>query len=259
MIQLTDSMILQAFSQWLWPFFRILGLLMTAPIFGTRTVPAPVRIVLGALLAALLAPMLPIVVDVDPLSLPGALTAAQQVVIGAALGLAVRMIFLVFEVAGQLIAQQMGLGFASMVDPQSGTSVPVVSQFYVVMATLLFLVFNGHLMLIQTLAISFDKLPVDAGLFPRGGMFSFFDWMGYLLGEALKLALPVVAALLVVNVGFGVMSRSAPQLNIFVVGFPLMMLGGMLAMIAVLGKLPTNFERMLFDTFQFVDALLTVR
>lgn len=259
MIQLSDAMIFQWFSQWLWPFFRILGLLMTAPIFGTRSVPAPVRLLLGALLAAMMAPMLPPMTDIDPLSLPGLLTAAQQVVIGATLGLAVRLIFLVFEVAGQLIAQQMGLGFASMVDPQTGTTVPVISQFYVVMATLLFLVFNGHLMLIESLAISFDALPVDGGLMPREGLFAFFDWMGYLLGEALRLALPVIAALLVVNVGFGVMSRSAPQLNIFVVGFPLMMVGGTLAMIAVFGKFPTNFERLLLDTFQFVDGLLVVR
>lgn len=256
MIELTDTMVVAWFQRWLWPFFRVLGLLMTAPIFGTRTVPAPTRVLTGAAIAAVLAPLLPAVEAIDPLSIPGGLVAAHQVVIGAALGLALRLVFLTFEIAGQLIAQQMGLGFAAMVDPQTGSQVPVIAQFYVTMATLLFLVLDGHLLAVEALARSFDALPVGGGMLPAENLWSFFDWMGYLIAEAVRLALPVLTALLVVNVGFGVMSRAAPQLNIFVVGFPVMMVAGLATMLVLFGRFPASFERLMGEGFVFVEHVL---
>lgn len=258
MIELTDAMVVDWFGRFLWPFFRILGLMMTAPLLGTRSVPARFRVIAGATLAAVIGPLAPPVDPIDPLTIPGGLVAVHQVIIGAALGLAVRLVFLTFEISGQLIAQQMGLGFASMVDPQTGAQVPVVAQFYVTMATLLFLVLDGHLMLVKTLAESFEVLPVGAGMLPAEGLWAFFDWMGYLIAEALRLALPVITALLIVNVGFGVMSRAAPQLNIFVVGFPVMMVAGLATMLMTFGRFPESFERLMTEAFTFIDALFAL-
>lgn len=212
---------------WLYPLLRVAGFVMTAPVMGTRTVPARARLVLILVLTALIVPLLRApAAPPDPLTPVGLLTVFQQLVIGIAIGLVLRMAFLVFEFAGQVVAQQMGLGFAAMVDPTSGAQVPVLAHLYLILASLIFFASDAHLALLRLLFDSFTLLPIGERGFNAAGAEIIVDWSASLIGAALVLALPIVIALLAINLAFGVMARAAPQLNLLAVGFPVMMLAG---------------------------------
>lgn len=252
----TEQQVMALLAAWLWPFLRVSGFVLAAPVIGTRAVPVRARVTLALALTAVLAPVVaraaPLAA-VDPLGAEGLLTGMHQVVIGATIGLVLRLLFVVFEFAGQLVAQQMGLGFAAMVDPQTGAQVPVVAQFYIILATLLFFVFEAHLALIALLASSFEVLPIGPAGVTAAGAGLVLDWSAELFSAALLLGLPIVVALLAINFALGVMARAAPQLNIFAVGFPVMILFGIVLVFATLGALPEFTER-LFDS-----ALATAR
>jgi flagellar biosynthetic protein FliR len=117
---------------------------------------------------------------------------------------------------------------ANMVDPMNGNNVPIIGQFYLLLATLLFLVVDGHLMMIQVLADSFHTLPIGMTGITNNGIWEFITWTGQIISVAVIIALPAIVSLLIVNLSFGVMTRSAPQLNIFAVGFPIMIILGVL-------------------------------
>ncbi|MGR8918588.1 MAG: flagellar biosynthetic protein FliR [Gammaproteobacteria bacterium] len=246
----TDAEILAWLGDWMWPFIRVSGFLLTAPIISTRTVPARVRAVLAIALSVVLVPVAAPGRVIDPLDAEGLLTAMQQLVIGAAIGLVLRLVFFVFEFAGQLVAQQTGLGFASMVDPTSGAQMPLVAHFYVILATLLFFAVDAHLLLIELLADSFRLLPVGPAGITAAGAEVVMAWSADLVAAGLLLGLPVVVALLAINFALGVMARAAPQLNIFAVGFPVMILFGMVLIaltlnnfsVAVIGHFDGGFD-----------------
>ncbi len=228
MLTITVNEIVQMVQMWLWPFFRIAGLLMTAPVIGTRTVPIRVRMVMAVLITIVIFPVLPEVPAINPASAEGILITMQQVMIGVSMGLCLRVIFVALELAGQAIGQLMGLMMASMVDPSNGNQVPIIGQFYLLLATLLFLAIDGHLIMIAVLAESFTSLPVNAGGVSKSMAWEVILWTGTIIKTAVIIALPAIVALLIVNLAFGVMTRSAPQLNIFAVGFPIMIILGVL-------------------------------
>lgn len=259
MLTFTDAQFLSLIEAWLWPLLRVGALLMTAPIVGTRTVPPRVRVILVLAVTGILVPVLPPAPAYDPLSATGLLVSIQQVAIGISMGLTIRLFFFVLEFAGQVIAQQMGLGFASLIDPQTGAQVPVMSQFYVLIATLFFLAVEGHLLLIKLLAESFVLLPVGTDGISLNGLRSFLDWTGQMFSGAVLIALPVIIALLAVNIAFGIMSRAAPQLNIFAVGFPVMMLLGTAIVLLTLGNLDFYLRANIDWVFQLAYSLLTTR
>jgi len=251
-MQFSESQLMGLVAGWLWPFMRVGGFVMTAPVIGTRVVPVRIRLLLTLALTAVVAP-LAAPAAVEPLSAGGLLTTAHQLFIGATIGLVLRFAFFVFEFAGQVIAQQMGLGFAALVDPTSGAQVPVLSHFYTLFATLLFFAFDTHLVLVQLLADSFRLLPIGPSGLSAAGADLVVAWSAGLIGDGLLLSLPVVVALLAINLALGVMGRAAPQLNLFAVGFPVMLLIGMVLVIVTLGGL-AEFTATLFD-----GAFLTVR
>ena len=208
-------------AEFFWPFFRILALLLTAPLFGARGIPAHTKIAIAFVITIIVAPLLPpIHTSFSPASAFGLLIVAQQLLIGIAMGLAIKLLFMAIELAGHIIGLQMGLGFATFFDPQNGTQVPLVGQFLTILAMLLFLSFNGHLLIINALVSSFDTIPIGANLAPQSFMAlvlsasNMFSW-------GVQLALPVMAALMLVNAALGVLTRASPQLNIFAIGFPL--------------------------------------
>jgi flagellar biosynthetic protein FliR len=245
-LELTSTEILGWVMQWVWPFFRIAGLVMTAPLLGTKSTPLRIRLITALALAAVLAPLVSVPTVPDPMSPAGMLIVLQQVLIGATLGLAVRLVFLALEVGGQIIAQQMGLGFAAMVDPMNGAQVPVISQFYIVLGTLTYLGLNGHLVLIEVLASSFKTLPVSGSGIARDDLWLVSDWAGWLITQAVVLALPAIVSLMVVNLALAVVARAAPQLNIISVGFPFMIVFGMFIVLFTAGSMAPLFEH-LFD------------
>lgn len=241
---------------WLWPFLRIGGLVMAAPIVGSRTTPARVRIILTLAICFVIIPVVPEPPAIEVLSPSGLLVTIQQVLIGVTMGLAVRMVFTALEFAGQLIGLQMALGFAAMIDPQTGTQVPVVSQFYVVFGTLLFLTLNGHLILIEVLVASFHTLPVGVEGITRADIWQVINWAGWLLSSALLIALPALISLLIINFAFGVMTKAAPQLNIFAVGFPLMLMVGMVVMLVTFSTIDGHFTRLLDEALSLARTMV---
>lgn len=210
------------------PFFRIGAMLLVAPLFGARLVPARVRIVLAVTLAAVIAPLIPAAARFDAFSQYSVLTIAREVIIGVSMGFLVQMVFDAIIIGSQTIAMGMGLGFAMLVDPQRGVNVPVLSQFFVIMTTMMFLALNGHLVLIALLVQSFQALPPGTAGFERDTLWSVASWGTQMFAGAVLVALPAVVALLVVNFAYGVISRAAPTLNLFAVGFPATVLLGFL-------------------------------
>lgn len=244
-------------GSYLWPLFRIGAMIVAMPIFGSILIPVRVRLMLALAVTSIVAPVLPAAPSVDPISLEAVLIALQQLIVGVAMGFSMQLVFNAVTTGGQIIAMQMGLGFASMVDPQNGTQVPVLSQLYLLLVTLLFLGFNGHLVMIELVAESFTALPVAADGLTRNGLWLLAGWGSQMFVGALWLALPAVASLLVVNIAFGVMARAAPQLNIFAIGFPVALMMGFVVILFTLPAVVPQFETLVNDGFGLIVRLLS--
>ncbi len=240
----------------MWPFMRIGAMFVAAPIMSARSVPVRIRISLALLLAWVVAPVIPAAPVVDLISMEALVISVYQVFIGVAMGFILQMVFSVFVIAGQSIAMAMGLGFASIIDPQNGVAVPVVSQALLIMVTLIFLALNGHLLLIDVLIKSFTELPVGLLTLSRDGLWQLVGWGSTMFAGGMLVALPAVAALLLVNIAFGVTARAAPQLNIFAVGFPVMLLVGLVFLVLLLPSLADHLSRYLGQSFELIHRLL---
>jgi len=220
-------------AAYFYPFVRIAALATSAPIFSHRSVPRPVRVAFAVLATLIVAPTLPSSPFVSPFSAAGIVLILQQVVIGVAIGFMMQVIFAAADLAGEIIGLQMGLSFGTFVDPGTVDPVPIVGSFLALTMMLVFLALNGHLMLIAGLAGSFDSFPVggiesmralDARMIALAG--------SQLFALGVSLALPVIGAMLLANLALGVLTRTAPQLNLFAVGFPVTLAAG-LAMLAL--------------------------
>lgn len=227
---MTDTQIAQFVGSFFFPLVRITAFLLAAPIFGTKIVTARIRVVLGVMTTIIVAPLLPAGPQYEALSLTVIIIIAQQILIGVALAFVFQVVFQVFVMAGQYIAMSMGLGFASMNDPANGVTVTIISQFYLLTTTLLFLSINGHLVLMQIIIDSFTVMPISTIGFSPGDYYKIISLGGWMFASGFAIALPILTSLLVVNIAFGVMSRSAPQINVFVVGFPMTLIFGLFVM-----------------------------
>ncbi|QEW05470.1 flagellar biosynthetic protein FliR [Nitrincola iocasae] len=225
---------------------------MAVPIIGTQMVPVRVRLGLALAVTFLLVPVLPEMPLYDPLSLNTWLVILHQILIGALMGFALQFLFQSFIAGAQLIAMQSGLGFASMTDPSTGVQVVVVAQMYSMMAILLFLAMNGHLVMMEVMARSFFALPVGMGGFDEGVLMRVVLSVSWLFAAALLMALPAITALLIINLAFGVMTKAAPQLNVFAIGFPFTMLMGLIMHWIYL---PTFYDHYIRTTHYVLDFL----
>ena len=239
----------------LWPFTRILGLLASAPVTSGPQFPALGKVGLAMLMSIVIAPTLPDVPRIDPASWSGLFALAEELTIGLAIGFAMRLVFTAVEMASELMGLQMGLGFAAFYDVASQSQVPVLSRFFGLAATLMFLAINGHLLLFSVLADSFTTIPIGGGV-SVGVWKTLAVWGGYMLYAALSLALPVIAALLITNLALGILTRAAPQLNIFAVGFPITLMIGLLAAVLSMPYFLPMFEGMVGDV---ANMLLQLR
>jgi flagellar biosynthetic protein FliR len=254
-IALTTGQLEGWVAQAYFPFARIGACLMVAPMFGARFVPARTRIILAAAITALVVPLLP-APTVAPFSGEGFVVIAQQLLIGAALGFALQVVFDALALAGQLLANSMGLSFAFNIDPLRGSSTPALGQLYVILATFTFLALGGHLALLEILVGSLHTMPVGTSGLGSNGLWSLVLWGGQLFAGAIGIALPGVTALLIVNLAFGVVSRAAPALNLFAVGFPISLVVGLLVLVAGVGPLQDAFTQLLAQGFVFVQSLV---
>jgi flagellar biosynthetic protein FliR len=238
----------------LWPFMRIGAMFASAPIFSARSVPVRIRILLAFFIAWILVPVIPEPPVVDLISGEALIISISQILIGLAMGFILQMVFSAFVIAGYSIATAMGLGFASMIDPQNGVQVPVISQAFLIMATLVFLALNGHLIFIEVLASSFNSMPIGAVSVSKESLWQLVTWGGDMFAGGMLIALPAVAALLLVNLAFGVTSRAAPQLNIFAVGFPIMIMIGLAFNILTLPTITSHLSRLLTQAIDLIQT-----
>jgi flagellar biosynthetic protein FliR len=252
-IQLTTGQLEAWVAQAFFPFARIGACLMVAPMFGARFVPARTRLVLAVAITALVVPLLP-APSVAPFSGQGFVIVAQQLLIGVALGFALQVVFDALGLAGQLLANSMGLSFAFNVDPLRGSSTAALGQLYIILATLVFLALGGHLAVIEVLVQGLTSMPIGAPLLGES-LWAIVLWGGTLFSGALSIALPGVTALLIVNLAFGVVSRAAPALNLFAVGFPIALIIGLVVVMAGMGPLIQGITQLIGQGLQFLRDL----
>jgi flagellar biosynthetic protein FliR len=240
----------------LWPFLRIGALFVSAPIFGARAVPVRIRIVLALLITMIIVPLLPPAPAADPFTPAGVVIGVQQVLIGLAMGFALQIVFGACVLAGQAAAGGMGLGFAALLDPQNGVSSTVLGAFYTILATLFFVAGNGHLALIEAVIGSFQTLPIAADGLSRAGLWQLVALGSTLFASGLALALPAMAALLLTNLAFGVMTRAAPSLNPFAVGFPVSLMTGLVVLAVTLPALGDQLGALFAAGFDRIGVVL---
>nr|WP_297386349.1 flagellar biosynthetic protein FliR [uncultured Roseateles sp.] len=250
MISFSEAQLLAWINPILWPFIRTLALFAGMPVFSQRQVPTRVRIGLALFIAVAAQPSLPAMPMIPLDSLPQLLTAvAQQLLIGLAMGFAVRVVFAALEFAGELIGLQMGLNFAGFFDPSTGSQGTSSSRFLGSMVAFLFVAINGHLMLINSLVESFQAFPVGEEPFRFLRVAQPQVWGAEIFRMGLWIALPLITMLMFVNLVLGIISRVAPQLNVFSVGFPLTVSIGLVGLVATLPLMHQPFmvalERML--------------
>lgn len=258
MIAITPGQLEGWLTQLLWPFIRVGACFMVAPAFGALFVPPRIRIVLAGAITLVIAPLVPSPAAIAPFSPAGLIVTIQQVIIGVAIGFSLQVLFDAVTLGGQLLANSMGLSFAFNMDPTHGTQVPVLGQIYSMLVMLTFLALNGHLTLIEVLVDGFRTLPIGTSGLGQDGIWSIVTWGSQLFSGALSVALPGVTALLIVNIAFGIMSRAAPQFNLFAVGFPITLVFGLVIVVASLPSTQTTFIRLLADAFELLRKLTTM-
>ncbi len=232
--------IVERFYALLWPMLRISALLLAAPIFSLQAVTTRIRILLALALSVMVAPMFDWPV-IDPLSPAGILEIGNQLLIGLMMGLMLQIVVAAVVVAGQAISNSMGLSMASLIDPNLG-NVPVISQFLLILATLIFVSLNGHGMLLAMILESFSSMPIGQPLASQAAWGQLLTWSSMIFLGALLTALPVMVTLLFVSVGLGVVTRAAPSLNIFSVGLPATIVVGFLVLTLSLASIGSRIQ-----------------
>ncbi|MGR9106357.1 MAG: flagellar biosynthetic protein FliR [Gammaproteobacteria bacterium] len=258
MLVLSDEQILRMIASFVWPFLRIGALFVSLPVFSGQSVPARIRVILALAMTLVVMPLLPSPAPFEFLSSTSLLIAIHQIFIGILCGFFLHMVFAAVVFGGQAIAYSMGLGFASMVDPQTGIQVPVVAQFYMMLTTLLLLAMDGHLLLIEILVDSFRTLPVSTHGISQAGIWAVLAWSPRIVAGGVVMALPVIIALLLVNIGFGVATRAAPQLNVFSVGFVVTILLGLVFMWITVPVVLNRISGLLDESYHALGAILGI-
>lgn len=243
-------------AQYIWAFTRLGGLMMVMVNIGTRNTPMRVRMALVLATTLVVAPVLPPGPDIALFSVNAFMVVAQQLLIGAAVGFASILFMQTFVVAGQMIAMQTSLGFASMVDPSNGQSTPVVGQFYMLLATLIFFAVDGHLKLIYLVAESFKTLPVSEKGLSLASYHALALWLSHLFSAALAMSLSSIVAMLTINLSFGVMTRSAPQLNIFSMGFAVSMIFGLFVLWMTISSFLGHYDLQWQESLKLICTIL---
>lgn len=255
MISFTSAQLDAWLTALLLPLTRILAMIASSPVLGNRQIPARIKIGLSVLLTLIVAPTLTNLPALGVGSPQGLLTIIQQIIIGVAMGFTMRLIFTAVEMAGELTGLQMGLGFASFYDPLNTSYTPIIAQWMGIIATLLFLALNGHLYMISALVESFQTLPVGSMMSPKG-FYGIASWGGIIFAYAIQISLPILAALLITNIALGILTRAAPQLNLFAVGFPITLAVGFFVLALSIPYLSPLLDRLIQEGVTTAISLL---
>ena len=248
--------IVERFYTLLWPMIRVSAFLLAAPFFSINAVTVRIRVLLAALLTLMVYPLTewPII---EPFSAPGLREMFNQVLIGTIMGVMLQIVNGALVVGGQAVSTSMGLGMANMVDPNMG-NVPVISQFFLILSTILFMGLGGHVLVITLLLESFKALPIGEMISADMLMRVLLQWSSMMFLGALLLAMPIMVCLLFINIGVGVITRAAPALNIFAVGFPAMILAGMLLLATSMTSIGFRIQWLWRRAFDVVGQALGV-
>ncbi|MBI3223031.1 MAG: flagellar biosynthetic protein FliR [Nitrosomonadales bacterium] len=255
MISFTSAQLDAWLAALIFPLTRILAMIASSPVLGNRQIPARVKIGLSVLLTLIVAPTLTDLPEIPISSPQGLLTMIQQIIIGIAIGFTMRLIFTAVEMAGELTGLQMGLGFASFYDPLNASYTPIIAQWMGILATLSFLALNGHLYMISALVESFHTLPIGSMMSAKS-FFGVASWGGSIFAYALQISLPILAALLITNIALGILTRAAPQLNLFAVGFPVTLAVGFFVLILSTPYLAPLLDRLTQEAISTTTGIL---
>lgn len=255
-MEISLAPILDAIAQFLWPFIRISAAVMVMPVLGGSFTPAKVKILLAVALTLAIAPLLPPTPPLTLLSTEGLLRLLQEMLTGLAIGFVIQLVFDAIALGGQVISMTMGLGFAVFIDRQNGVNIPVLGQFFMMLGMLVFLSLDGHLAVIELLASSFLWLPLTGSGLGTADLAGLLEWSSQVFLIAARIALPAVTALMIVNLSFGVMSRAAPTLNLFAIGFPAAMLLGFTVIFLSMDNLRESVSVALADALAYLPDLL---
>jgi len=245
MYSLQASQIHELVSLFFIPLSRILGFMTTAPLFGHRAIPIQYRLGLGIFLTILIIPFIPNNESVELASTDGFLIVIREMLIGIAIGMTMQMVFIGIELSGEMISMTMGLGFASFFDPQTQGRTYSLSQFFALLAVLLFLASDFHLHMIQILIESFTKIPSKSLYYNMVDQFELLKMAGSIFEIGIHLSIPIITIILITNLAFGILTKAAPQLNLFGVGFPATLLTGYVALLLLL----IYWDTLLFEYF----------
>jgi flagellar biosynthetic protein FliR len=255
MLHFTSDQFMEWLGLYFWPLLRVMALIMTAPILSEKSIPKRVKIGLGMLITFVIAPTLP------PMNIPifspqAVWLALQQVLIGVAIGFTMQLAFAAIRTAGELIGLQMGLSFATFFDPGSHLNMPVLARVIDMLAMLLFLTFNGHLWLISMLVDTFHTLPIGGNPVNSNAFLALTRAAGLIFINGLMLALPVITLLLTVNLSLGLLNRMAPQLSVFVIGFPITLTVGLILMGLLMPLIAPFCEHLFSEIFNLLSDIV---
>jgi len=249
--------VVDLFYSLIWPMIRISAFLLTAPFFSIRAVSVRIRVLLAVLLTWMVYPLTdwPLL---DPFSAIGLREAFLQVFIGALMGLLLQIVNAALIIGGQAISASMGLSMANMVDPIWGMS-PVIAQFLIICSTLIFVGLGGHVIVISLLLESFQVLPIGQMVQVKSLMALTIEWSSMMFLGAVMIGLPLMSSLLFINIGLGVITRAAPALNIFAVGFPAMILAGIVLLSLSMTSIGFRIQWLWQQSFDTMGQALGLR
>jgi flagellar biosynthetic protein FliR len=240
----------------LWPFARITAFMAVSPLWGHSSVPNRVKVGLAALITIAIAPLLPPMPDTPIMSWVSLGILVEQIIIGLAIGFVMHIVFAVVQASGEFIGLQMGLGFASFFDAASGTNIMILSRILYMVTLLMFLAVNGHLMVLETLVMSFQTLPIGLEALNANAFELLARYGGTIFSSGMLLALPLVVSLLIINLALGILNRSAPQLTVFNIGFPTSLTVGLTLMMVLMMHLDRFLQRLFSQGLAFMQELI---
>lgn len=254
MMSLTDQQLMHALGTFWWPWLRVTGFMLMAPLYGDHSIPMRVRGLVALWITAVVAPLHPDMPEFDPFSWHTAWLTVNELSIGLALGLVFYLLIAVFAQAGQIVSMQMGLAMAVMNDPKNGVSTSIMARLMMTGALLVFLSLNGHTLMVGILSESFSRWPIHRGL-DGDDLAALLQTFGWFFAQSLLLAMPSVAIMLSSNLTFGLLSKLAPSINIFSLGFPFTILMGLAAFFLSLTNLGPALLTLSEEVNQLFDGL----
>ncbi len=238
------------------PLLRISALLLAAPLVSLKVVSVRIRIAIALVLTIFVYPTLELP-TIDPVSADGLILIVRELLIGLLFAVSLQVVNAALVVAGQTLSMSMGLGMAQTVDPNIGR-VPVLASFLVVMSTLIFLSIGGHLILIQLILMSFEVMPIGGEINLVETTANLIEWTAMVFLGGILIALPIMLTMMLVNLCIGIVTRAAPALNIFAVGFPAMVIAGLVLLLVYLVNIGHRIEWLWLEAFSMAQNMWVV-